>query len=48
MFLPSPIFGTDNASMIAHVAYHKALKKKYTYPNKKIVSIDPSLELKNW
>ena len=48
IFLPSPIFGTDYASMIAHVAYHKALKKKYTYPNKKIVSIDPSLEVKNW
>ena len=48
IFLPSPIFGTDNASMIAHIAYHKVLRKKYTYPNKQIVSISPSLELKNW
>lgn len=48
IFLPSPIFGTDNAAMVAHVAYHKALKKKYTYPNKQVVSIKPSLELENW
>ena len=48
VFLPSPVFCTDNAAMIAHVAYHKVLKKKYVYPNKNVVSIKPSLELENW
>ena len=48
VFLPSPVFCTDNAAMVAHVAYHKALKKKYVYPNKQVVSIKPSLELENW
>lgn len=48
VFLPSPVFCTDNAAMIAHVAYNKALRKKYVYSNKQIVSIKPSLELENW
>ena len=37
-----------NAAMVAHVAYHKILKKKYSYPSKNVVSIKPSLELENW
>lgn len=48
IFLPSPVFCTDNAAMVAHVAYHKALKKNFSYPNKNVVSIKPSLELENW
>lgn len=48
VFLPSPVFCTDNAAMIAHVAYNKVLRKKYVYSNKHIVSIKPSLELENW
>ncbi len=48
LFLPSPVFCTDNAAMVAHVAYHKALKKKFYYPSKNVLSIKPSLELENW
>ena len=48
VFLASPIFCTDNAAMVAHVAYHKTLKKKFSYPSKNILSIKPSLELENW
>lgn len=48
VFLASPILCTDNAAMVAHVAYHKALKKKFIYPSTSTISIKPSLELENW
>ena len=47
IFIPSPIYCTDNATMIAKVAYYKVLKKKLNSVNKNI-SIKPSLELTNW
>ena len=47
VFIPSPIYCTDNAAMIAKVAYYKVLKKKLNNINKNI-SIKPSLELTNW
>ena len=47
IFIPSPIFCTDNAAMIAKVAYYKVLAKKIKNSNGNI-SIKPSLELGNW
>lgn len=47
IFIPSPIFCTDNAAMIAKVAYYKVLAKKIKNLNGNI-AIKPSLELGNW
>jgi N6-L-threonylcarbamoyladenine synthase len=47
VFLPSPIYCTDNAAMIATVAYYKILKNKNNLTAKKILP-KPSLELENW
>ena len=47
IFIPSPIFCTDNAAMIAKVAYYKVLAKKIKNSNGNI-AIKPSLELGNW
>lgn len=47
IFIPSPIFCTDNAAMIAKVAYYKVLAKKIKNSNDN-VAIKPSLELGNW
>ena len=47
IFIPSPIFCTDNAAMIAKVAYYKVLAKKIKNSNGN-VAIKPSLELTNW
>ena len=47
IFIPSPVFCTDNAAMIAKVAYYKVLAKKTKSSNTN-VAIKPSLELSNW
>ena len=47
IFIPSPVFCTDNAAMIAKVAYYKVLAKKIKSSNTN-VAIKPSLELSNW
>ena len=47
IFIPSPIFCTDNAAMIAKVAYYKVLAKKIKNSNGN-TAIKPSLELGNW
>lgn len=47
IFIPSPIFCTDNAAMIAKVAYYKVLAKKIKNSSDNI-AIKPSLELTNW
>lgn len=47
IFIPSPIYCTDNGAMIAKAAYYKILNKKFKNSNNN-VSIKPSLELTNW
>lgn len=47
IFIPSPVFCTDNAAMIAKVAYYKVSAKKTKSSNTN-VAIKPSLELSNW
>jgi N6-L-threonylcarbamoyladenine synthase len=44
-FIPSPVLCTDNAAMIASVAYYKSLKKRL----KPVPSaIEPSMKLQDW
>ncbi|MDD2524427.1 MAG: tRNA (adenosine(37)-N6)-threonylcarbamoyltransferase complex transferase subunit TsaD [Endomicrobiia bacterium] len=47
IFMPSPVFCTDNATMIAMVAYYKILNKSYNRTNNQI-NPKPSLGLENW
>lgn len=47
IFLPSPVFCTDNATMIAMVAYYKIINKSYNKINNQI-NPKPSLGLENW
>lgn len=46
VFMPSPVYCTDNASMIGLVAYYKY--KKTGFKNKSAVKLVPSLTLENW
>ncbi|MDD3323119.1 MAG: tRNA (adenosine(37)-N6)-threonylcarbamoyltransferase complex transferase subunit TsaD [Paludibacter sp.] len=47
IFMPSPVFCTDNATMIAMVAYYKIINKSYNKINNQI-NPKPSLGLENW
>lgn len=46
IFIPSPVFCTDNAAMIAVAAYYKISSKYYKINDQ--INIKPSLELENW
>ncbi|MEA5000903.1 MAG: tRNA (adenosine(37)-N6)-threonylcarbamoyltransferase complex transferase subunit TsaD [Endomicrobiaceae bacterium] len=46
IFIPSPVFCTDNAAMIAAAAYYKISNKSYKINNQ--ISPKPSLGLENW
>lgn len=46
VFMPSPVYCTDNASMIGLVAYYKY--KKTGFKNQFAVKLVPSLTLENW
>lgn len=46
VFMPSPVYCTDNASMIGLVAYYKY--KKTGFKNHRSVKLVPSLTLENW
>ncbi len=46
VFMPSPVYCTDNASMIGLVAYYK--HKKTCIKNNYPVKLSPSLKLENW
>lgn len=46
VFMPSPVYCTDNASMIGLVAYYKY--KKTGLKNQSAVKLVPSLTLENW
>lgn len=47
IFIPSPVYCTDNAAMVGLVAYRKVLSKSFL-PAEKHLSIKPSLMLENW
>ncbi len=47
IFIPSPVYCTDNAAMVGLAAYHKILKKKCGKTEFKL-NPKPSLTLENW